>query len=67
MESMKVTLRLLVMGNMEPEYIIICKQKKPQMDGLGYQPSHKTYSLSFLKRFLVLKPSIILIKEPRET
>ena len=55
------------MRNVEPEYVIVCNQTKPQMNGLGYQPTLKTYSLSFLKIFLVLKPRIIFIKEPRET
>ena len=36
------------MGDTEPEPAIFYNQAIPQMEGLGHQPSHKTFDLQFV-------------------
>ena len=62
-------MRLLVMGDMEPEPVILYNQEHPQVEGLGHQLSHKTSDLQFVMLANVMgpKPSITPIRGTRET
>lgn len=42
-------LKLLLMGDKEPEPVIFCNQARLPMDGLGHQPSHKISDLQFVE------------------
>ena len=49
MESMTVTLvKSLLMGGLDPEPVTFCNQARLQVEGLGHQPSHKTFDLQFV-------------------
>jgi len=36
------------MWGLEPEVVIFCNQARPQVEGLGHQPRHKTFDLQLV-------------------
>lgn len=56
-------LKLLLMGDKEPEPVIFCNQARLLMDELGHQPSHKSsiYNLSSTEDILSKKGGIQIV------